>query len=218
MSSVVLAVTLALAVELPDAVQAEVAQAEAAGLPSAPFEEKAREGLAKGVPEGRIVSVLDGMEVDLGHAKDVLGLDDPSGELLVAASRALDAGVSEGTVRRLGSDEILGVLALSGVADLVAQGFSESQAVGLVEAGLASGAPERSLTGLASAASSLLHTGASHAQVSGALSAAVVSGRSPLSSVPASEGGPPEHANNDNPNSNRDKDKEKTNNKGGKSK
>lgn len=103
------------------AVETLALDAEADGLPSAPLFAKALEGAAKGIPEDRLVSALNGFAARLRDAHNLLG---PGTEapLLVAGVDALTRGVPGSTLRGLTVGErrpinlvVLGDLVQSGI-------------------------------------------------------------------------------------------------------
>lgn len=177
-----------------------LAAASAQGIPTQSLEAKVREGQAKGVPEARIAMAIERLGSELAETNAILGgVDQPA--LLDAANAARLQGASKTSLRGLVASDAP-ELALWGLADLMGQGFSESQAVDLVEAGLASGNASRNLTGLATATSAMLASGATHSTASGRILSAMDVGIAPLSTVSETRGGPPEHANNDKPKTN----------------
>ncbi len=171
-----------LVMEMPAEVTAVIQQAEADGVPTEALQDKAREGLAKGVPGPRVAAVLDGLRGDLLDAQTLLG-SDVHGEILAAAAASARAGASDAGLRQLGQLEE-GTRALESLADLLRLGFSEDQATRLIEAAVRSEDAKNALTGLATAASLLLDAGSPPGSVIDQLSADVAQGGSPLMYLP----------------------------------
>lgn len=146
------------AADLPPSLGAVVEDAAAQQLPVGPLEAKAAEGLAKGVPEARIEAVLDGMVRELLEARVVLGQAPDA--VVFAASRALKAGASEQAVRSLASGTH-GDRALHSLADLLAMGVAEADAVRVVQVASASGSSDKEIAGLATSTAALVSRGSS---------------------------------------------------------
>ncbi|GEM_PF-5457746 len=143
--------------------EAIYAEATELGVPLEPLRAKAAEGQAKGVPEARLVPVVDQLASDLARASTLLGAQAEGGErasVLSAAALALRAGASEAAVTQLGALES-GVRArgLESLGDLLGQGFPETEVVRLIETAARGANPERSVNGVATAASLLVAAG-----------------------------------------------------------
>ena len=160
--------------------QALIATANAEGLPTAGLQLKLEEGLAKRIPAARIGGVL-ASDLDALRTAQRAVPDLPAATL-EAAGRAVGAGASPESVRRLGS----GVPArtFDALADLMRAGFPEASAVDLVQTAAAAADPEVSLHGLATAASALIRDGARPVDVASRLEGAMARGRSPLTALP----------------------------------
>src|SRR5690606_11003036 len=115
-------------------------------------------------------------------------LPDATPDEVDAVAAALRAGASREAVVALSSlDAPVRGPALRGLADLVQLDVEEAQAVRLVRAASRQGAVR--LSGLASAAASLVHGGATPGEAARLVGAAVSQGRDPLS-VPSRGNGP----------------------------
>lgn len=193
-----LSVGVARASDLDPRLEELVSEAEGAGYPATALRLKAREGLAKGVPVERVEAVLRDMLEGYDRARALL--PDATPDEVEAAAAALRAGASREAVVALSTLEA-GVRgpALRGLADLVQLQVEEAQAVRLVRSASRQGAVR--LSGLASAAASLVHGGATPGEAARIVGAAVSQGRDPLSVTPRGNGpggrgtdGPPDHA------------------------
>ncbi len=174
--------------QLPVEVQEMLQAATVAELPVEVLEAKAREGLAKGVAEARLLAVLQQLEADLVQAASLLegqahGSDRE--ELLEAAVAGERAGLSDTAVLRLaGMDLQVRARALYAAADLVRQGFSEGDALRLVQAAANSDDPLAALGSLATAASTLVAAGLPLPSAVERLATEVSTGKHPLANVP----------------------------------
>lgn len=173
MNTILLAWTL-FAVELPPEVEAATAEVEALGLPEGILDEKAAEGVAKGLPPARVAAALTGMGDSLLQAQELTHSDDPN--TLRAGAAALQAGAAPESVASLASANALWAL-----GDLVRQGHEQNDALDLVEAAEAAGSD--ALTGLASASATMLANGQGHSAVANHLQLALGTGVSPLAAA-----------------------------------
>jgi hypothetical protein len=141
----------------PDVLRAVEALADAAerdGLPSDPVYAKALEGVAKGVPEARLLPALDQFAGRLRVARDVLGAA-AQAPLLVAGVDALARGVPTETLRGLAAAERRPV-AIVVLGDLVQSGLPADAALEVVREALARRAPDEALLDIPPAARRLL--------------------------------------------------------------
>ena len=125
-------------------IDAALASAVKAGVPTSLLERKVAEGKAKGVPTERIAAAVEKRLGALTEAHDALmkaGLKSTTeGELSVAAD-AVQAGVSQSalvTISKHASDDSRAV-AIAVMGDLVALGQASDQALVRVEGALAKG-------------------------------------------------------------------------------
>jgi len=189
----------ALAAEpLPSEVAAVLTHAEQQGLPTGPLEAKALEGLAKGVPPVRIAQALGRMEASMAATAAALGdrlsTTDPAGHL-AAGGAALTGGSSEAALRSLADQATEHrVIATRTYADLLATGFSEPQALGLVGSAARGAEPQLALSGLSTTASSLVSGGLSPTLVTEQLHENHAGGNG-RGNAYGLGGGPPEHSN-----------------------
>lgn len=157
------------AADLPPEVQAELSAATQQGLPAAPLEAKAREGLAKGVPPQRIAAVLADLRFDLELAVALVG-DQPDAarrdDMVAAAATAISAGASPEGVRsllELPADQR--VAALNCLGDLVSLSLSEQSSVRLIRDVARSSNSQVRLNDLSATTASLLASGLSQEAV-----------------------------------------------------
>jgi hypothetical protein len=105
-------------------VQRLVDSARAAGLPTEPLVQKALEGKTMGASPARIEGAVAALLARLAGARDVLGPDAGSAELVAGAS-ALRAGLTPSSLRQLhalrGGSSL--AVPISVLTDLVAQGL-----------------------------------------------------------------------------------------------
>ncbi len=131
------------AASLPTEISTMIAERAAAGLPPEPLELKAREGMAKGVPEGVLASAVRDLADRMQRASDTLGaaaLGSDRGALLTASAAALRAGVSTGSLARVATlPEGRRALAVQTLGDLVTMGLPEDRSLVLVERAAAGG-------------------------------------------------------------------------------
>jgi len=123
-----------LSVPVLSAVETLALEAETDGLPSDPLFAKALEGAAKGIPEDRLVSALNGFAARLRDAHTLLG---PGTEapLLVAGVDALTRGVPGSTLRGLTPGERRPIT-LVVLGDLVQSGIPAPEAMSVVREAL----------------------------------------------------------------------------------
>lgn len=188
---------------LPAGVAAVLTDAASAGLPTDPLRAKALEGLAKHVPEARLVDALTTMRQALAQA-DTLVAPDTAGadraEVVWAASLALRAGCSEGAVSSVARQGgRWGAAALTALSDLHAAGFPEAGAVSFVLAAAGGPQPERAFSGAVTTAVILAQRGVPATEALRMLTIGAAAGQSPSAATTTSrgQGGPPEHARND---------------------
>ncbi len=129
----------ALSPELFREVEGLVNSARAEGLPTEPLFNKALEGLAKGVPEGRLLPALNAYSARLREANRAFGIF-ANGPLTVAGADALQRGVGVETLRSLSQGEEgspgpspMAVLVL---AELVEAGVPADRALGVLREAL----------------------------------------------------------------------------------
>ncbi|MBW1877525.1 MAG: hypothetical protein JRI25_28190 [Deltaproteobacteria bacterium] len=184
----------ALAVEpdLPDQVAEQVRAAEQVGLPVAPLQQKAREGLAKGLPPERIAPVLRRLTEQMRAAEGALGdaAQGPDrGEMLHAAAMARQAGATdEGLAEAAG--EAHRVRAMWCFGDLLGLEAGEKEALRLVHAAAHSGEPEASYRETITAMRRLQESGMAPDAAARHMHQVMARGEPPMASIPEHAGGP----------------------------
>ena len=176
----ILSPVMASAGDWPVEIEGALERAVQDDVPTAPLEQKATEGSAKGVPAPRVAAVLDQMRGEMLEAREVLG--DVEGDVLAAAGSAHRVGVSWDAIEAI-SDAGGDARAITGLNDLIRLGLSEFEATRLVTMAVNSKDPSGSLSGLATSASLMLDTGLSTNLVSDQLSLQIVQGSTPLSAI-----------------------------------
>lgn len=192
--------------ELPaDAVQQierQLQRARERDLPLEPLLDKAVEGLAKGVPGGRISGAVAQLGTQLGQARDLLGPGaTPPATDITAVADALRRGVPDHAVRRIAEraePERLIALEVHTVGDLMDRGVPVEQAVAAVEAWRARGDGPAGLRELPAAVERLIRQGTLPAQAAAAVTGAIIAhgppgltGEHPGVGVGRGNGGPP---------------------------
>jgi len=130
--------------DLPGPVAEQVRTAEQAGLPVEPLQQKAREGLAKGLPPERVAPVLARLTEQMRAAEGALGEaahGADRGEMLHAAAMAREAGASDAGLAEA-AGETHRVRAMWCFGDLLGLGTGEQEALHLVHAAAHSGEPQ----------------------------------------------------------------------------
>ncbi len=177
---------------LPARVQETVRQAEAAGLPVGPFEAKAQEGLAKGVPEDRVEALLLQMRERMREADGALGelaRGADRAELLQAATRARTAGASgEGLVEA--ARHTHRVAAMWCLGDLLGAGVGEREALRLVAQASQGGDPAGRYREMVTAMQRMQGLGMGPVAAAQQMSQTMAHGQPPLAAVPEQAGGP----------------------------
>lgn len=155
--------------ELPAAIQVAIASAGAHGVPQAPLLEKAREGMAKGVDEARVVAAITALGAQMEAASTTLGAlatGPERDDVLAAAAYARQSGVSDASVRLVASgDAATRAPSIRALTDLVALGFPEDKSAALAISAARSGHPGENVDALAGAAATLLAQGVPPGQV-----------------------------------------------------
>ena len=170
--------------DLPPELNEVVEQARSESLPSEVLASKAREGLAKGVPVARVQMVLESQLGDLRHASEIMGSHNP--EIIAAAARAVRSGATDKAVLRIQqSPTEIRVRAITSLGDLLALGFSESDAVRLVHTATSALQPDVAVSQLAPAAAALVTRGGSTDGITNELTLTMTADRAPLSALPA---------------------------------
>lgn len=163
MTTLFLHCLLPLALADAPALEAVYAEAVEQGLPDDPLRAKAAEGQAKGVPEARLVPVIETLASDLARASTLLGSNAEGAErasVLSAAALALRSGASEAAVEQLGALESgVRTRGLESLGDLLGQGFPETEVVRLIESAASGANPEHTVNGVATAATLLVAAG-----------------------------------------------------------
>ncbi len=137
-----------------EAVEGLVRDAEADGLPGDPLFAKALEGAAKGIPETRLVSALDGFAGRLRDAHVLLGPQTPA-PLLVAGVDAMTRGVPNETIRALTTAERRPIT-LVVLGDLVQSGIEPPDALSVVREALSRRANDEALLDIPAMARTLM--------------------------------------------------------------
>lgn len=153
--------------ELEPQVRDMVQTAEAAGLPGERLLTKANEGLAKGVPAPRILTVLSQLRLRLDEAASIVDAMQPKQQpakdnrrrLVGTVADALHAGVPAGALRKIGAAGLARRAAdvapvngaIAALTDLVIRGYPVEAAGEVIEAALAHGLGEGDFPGLVQA-------------------------------------------------------------------
>jgi len=185
-----LALTPALAAELPDPLDGVVEQAAASELPIEPLEQKALEGLAKGVPPERIESVMRELLGRWYGAEQLLGERAQASdrrEIVPAAAAAIEQGALADSIVSL-SSEPAAVHALWTLSDVLYAGMAPADAERLVRSALATRDPEMALRELPEATRLLVEV-AGAASATEVLTSAMSSGQMPLAALAAAPSG-----------------------------
>jgi len=170
--------------------------AAARGLPVDPLIQKAIEGSAKGVPEGRVASALRLIAMHLDSAAAALrdgGL--PADTLAIAAGEfAITAGLSKNDITalaRTGANAAALTVGLRVAGTLSAMGVPSAENIGLISAKLRSGQPTSDLLLLPARVQAEIARGVTPAQAAAGLerAAAAQARRGP----PPGRGTPPPH-------------------------
>jgi len=167
----------ALAGEYPPEVQRVVDVAQQAGVPTSAIEDKAKEGLAKGVPSARIAEVLGERVAQLREAQELLGPQTPP-SLVIAAAAALRADATPQAIRHLarakGPSQALSVQVL---ADLLGSGVSESDAIQMIDLAASGAGRGHAVQGLVTAVTALNANGHSSDQAAAAILSNMANGQ-----------------------------------------
>lgn len=192
--------------ELPaDAVQQierQLQRARDRRLPLEPLLDKAVEGMAKGVPGGRIAGAIAQLGTQLAQARDLLGTGaTPPAADITAVADALLRGVPDHAVRRIAeraAPEGLIALEVHTVGDLMDRGVPVEQALAAVEAWRVRGDGPAGLRELPAAVERLIRQGTLPAQAAAAVTGAIrahgppgLTGEHPGAGVGRGNDGPP---------------------------
>ena len=182
--TVLLLASTASAAELPPELSEVIEQARSESLPAEVLASKAGEGLSKGIPVSRVKSVIESQLGDLRHASKLMGSQNP--ELVTATARAVRSGATDKAVLRIQqSPTEIRVRAITSLGDLLALGFSESDAVRLVLTATSSLQPDVAVSQLAPAAAALVTRKGSTEGITNELNLKMAVYRTPLSTLPA---------------------------------
>ena len=136
---------------LPDAVFQELERMgegmERDGVPAELLFQKALEGLAKRVPANRIVPAVQGYAGRLLQARNAFGSAPPT-PLVIAGADALQRGVPNQALQRIGQRPDRSPMAVLVLADLVETGVSTDRALELVGEALQQRTREREMLGI----------------------------------------------------------------------
>lgn len=185
---------------LPEAaprIEALVADAEAAGVPSAPLIDKALEGAAKRVPAERVIAVVADYARRLGDAQAAVGVR-ADVAALVAGADALRRGVPAAALTSL-SETPPGELpvALVVLADLVQAGVPVDPALSVIRKALSQRRPAEEILAIPAAVLRRIREGELPGQAAEAVSRAIEAGLPWLPGIPIGDptrvlpGGPP---------------------------
>jgi hypothetical protein len=162
-------------------IDAALAAAVKAGIPTSLLERKVAEGEAKGVAEDRIAAAVEQRLEALIQADNALTKADISavteGQLSVAAD-AVQAGVNANALVAVSKDASDGsrAVAIAALTDLVAMGQSSAQALAQVQAALSRGPEALANLSAAAAGSGAAGSGAAGNGAAGTAGAAVGAG------------------------------------------
>jgi hypothetical protein len=109
---------------------------EASGIPEEPLFAKALEGVAKRVPQDRLVPAVRDYAARLGQSRAALG-PDADIPLLVAGADAIQRGVASSALRELPRDRPRTPMALLVLAELVESGVPVDRALEMVREAMA---------------------------------------------------------------------------------
>lgn len=180
---------------------AALEQAERARVPTEPLVSKALEGVAKRVPEDRIVTVVERLGQSLVQARSMLeaaGVPAPSASAIAGVASALERGAPAdavpATVRAgRGADP---TVALHTVAELMGRGLASGPAIEMVVALLERGGKANDLLALPAALDRLRTRGLTIPDAARQILEAIRSGQGPAGlarppTVPGGAGGRP---------------------------
>ena len=171
---------------------ATLERARVNGVPGDPLVSKALEGVAKRVPEDRILAVVDRLEANLVQARSALeqaGMSSPAGYVISGVASAFERGVPWEAVQ-----SIVGVIregqptvvAMHTVADLVGRGLGVDESLGMVVAVLERGGGAREVLALPPALDQLRTRGLSAPDAAREILQSIQAGQVP----PGVTGGP----------------------------
>lgn len=139
----------------------EVAVAlEAEGLPSDPLYNKALEGVAKRVPQDRLLPAVTAYAGRLRGARTALG-PTSTPPLIVAGADALQRGVAMNALRDLGANEGRSPMAVLVLADLVEAGVPSEQALEVLHEAMRQRTGEQAMLGITNRVRMLMRQGQS---------------------------------------------------------
>jgi hypothetical protein len=145
-------------------INALAVQAERDGIPSDPLFNKALEGVAKRVPTDQLLPAVNRYAVRLREAHRAFG-ENATGPLVVAGADALQRGVGEDALMRLGRGEGGGhgpsPVAVLVLADLVEDGVPAERALGVLQEALRMRAREQEMLGIPNQVRQLMRQGQS---------------------------------------------------------
>lgn len=134
------------------------------GIPAEPLFNKALEGMAKKVPVDRIVPAVSHYATQLRQAQEAFQ-DMGNGPLYVAGADALQRGVSQDVLRRLGrtegEDSPPTPMAVLVLADLVEAGVPGDRALGVLREAMRMRAREQEMLGISARVRQLMRQGQS---------------------------------------------------------
>ena len=184
--------------EAYDRLASAVERARASGLPTDPLVSKALEGVAKRVPEDRILAVVERLEASLARAREALeaaGVSSPAPSAIVGVATAFERGVPGDAV---GATVAAGggpdpTVALNTVADLIQRGVPAEDALAMVVELLKRGGHARDLVELPAAIDRLRSRGLGVPDAARELLRAIRAGQTPagVAVPPVSVPGPP---------------------------
>jgi hypothetical protein len=117
--------------EVFQGIEALASEATREGIPEEPLFNKALEGIAKRVPQDRLVPAVTAYATRLRAAHQAFGGTAPA-PLLVAGADALQRGVRAETLRGLGESENRSAMAVLVLADLVEAGVPGERALSVL--------------------------------------------------------------------------------------
>jgi hypothetical protein len=151
------------------------------GIPTDPLFDKAVEGVAKGVPPGRILPAVAAHAERLRVARGLLGVD-VGPPVIVAGADALAKGVPSQSLRELGPAERTS-MALLVLGDLIEAGVAPGDAVALVREALGRGTADEAMLSIRPTVQRLLRDGRTPADAADAIRRALRDGR-PIHRIP----------------------------------
>lgn len=146
--------------EIYNRVEALARALESEGLPAEPIYNKALEGVAKRVPQDRLLPALDGYAGRLRMARSALG-PETDVAMLVAGADAIQRGVGPEALGRLNARERHSPMAVLVLADLVETGVPTDEALDVLHEAMRRRMGEQEMMGISGRVRALMGQGRS---------------------------------------------------------